>query len=248
MSAVGRSDVPAYAYLLIPPRRQLTDIARRRLKALQEFSDLGAGFRVAARDLEIRGAGDLLGARQHGHIAALGFDLYCRMLEAAVQEKKGEAAPAPEVRVSLELLVDYRLPDDYVSEAHQRLILYKRVAAAAEEGELERVREEIEDRYGHLPPEAEHLLAMADLRVQAERLGIAHLEMKKGRVVVQFVEGAPVDAGKLLSWVQSGTEATLSPSGVVTVPASDDPGERLEQVGELLHSIRSAAGNPGLAA
>ncbi|MCZ6649488.1 MAG: transcription-repair coupling factor [Acidobacteria bacterium] len=239
---VGRSDVPAYAYLLIPPRRQLTDVARRRLKALQEFSDLGAGFRVAARDLEIRGAGDLLGARQHGHIAAMGFDLYCRMLEAAVQEKKGEAPPAPEVRVSVDLQVDYRLPENYVGEAHQRLILYKRVAAAAESGDMDSVREEIQDRYGHLPREVENLLAMAAIRAQAEALGIVQLGVEKGCVILQFVENAPVDGDRLLAWIQSGTELILSPSGVVSMPVDDDPEERLEQVGELLGHIRTQAG------
>lgn len=238
---VGRSDVPAYAYLLIPPRRKLSDVARRRLKALQEFSELGAGFRVAARDLEIRGAGDLLGARQHGHIAAMGFDLYCRMLEAAVQEKKGGAPPAPEVRVSVDLQVDYRLPEHFVGDPHQRLILYKRVAASAESGDMERVREEIQDRYGHLPREVENLLAMAAIRVQAEALGIVQLEVANGRVILQFVENAPVDGARLLAWIQSGTEISLSPSGVVTMPVDDDPEERLEQVAELLCHIRTQA-------
>jgi transcription-repair coupling factor (superfamily II helicase) len=234
---VGRSDVPAYAYLLVPPQRKLKEVARQRLRALQEFSELGAGFRVAARDLEIRGAGDLLGARQHGHIAALGFDLYCRMLEEAVQEKRGEVPPLPEVRVVLDLAVDYRLPEHYVPEAHQRLVLYKRVATAGETGELERVREEIEDRFGHLPEEAENLLELAAIRHRAERLGVVRMDVESGRLRLHFVDGAPIDPGRLLEWVRSGTSATLSPSGVLAVATPEEPDLRLEQARDLLETL-----------
>ena len=115
---------------------------------------------------------------------------------------------------------------------------------ASRRGDMESVREEIQDRYGHLPQEVENLLAMAAIRVQAEALGIVQLEVENGRVILQFVENAPVDGGRLLAWVQSGTEITLSPSGVVTMPVDDDPEERLEQVGELLCHIRSQAGFP----
>src|SRR6185436_493584 len=146
---VGRSDVRAYAYFLVPSRRTLTPVARRRLLALQEFSDLGAGFRIAALDLELRGAGDLLGARQHGHIAALGFDLYLKLLEEAVREYEGEA-PAPE-NATFNLGIDIRLPDAYVPEPNLRLAVYKRIASAQSPEELDEVRAEIEDRYGKLP-------------------------------------------------------------------------------------------------
>ena len=234
---VGRSDVRAYAYLLIPSHHKLTDVARRRLKALQEFSELGSGFRVAARDLEIRGAGDLLGARQHGQIAALGFDLYCRMLEQAVQEKRGEAPPLPDMRVSVELGVDYRLPADYVAEPHQRLVLYKRVAAAAEADELDRVREEIEDRYGRLPPEVENLLALADLRRHAERLGIAQVEARGDRLLCHFVDAAPIDPDKLMSWISVHDDVHMSPSRVLTLAVSPDPEERLEEAREGLAEL-----------
>jgi transcription-repair coupling factor (superfamily II helicase) len=234
---VGRSDVRAHAYLLIPPQRKLTEVARRRLKALQEFTELGAGFRVAARDLEIRGAGDLLGSRQHGHIAALGFDLYCSMLEEAVREKRGEAPAAPDVRVVMELGVDYRLPESYVPEAHQRLVLYKRIVAAAEDGELERVREEIEDRFGHLPEEAANLLELAGIRTMAERLGIAHLDLKGGFLRLHFVDGAPIDPGRLLEWVRSGTAATLSPGGILAIPAAPEADRLLEQTRDLLETL-----------
>ncbi|MFQ5669290.1 MAG: transcription-repair coupling factor [Acidobacteriota bacterium] len=234
---VGRSDIRAYAYLLIPRRKQLSETARLRLRALQDFTELGAGFRVAARDLEIRGAGEFFGARQHGQIAALGFDLYCRMLESAIQAKKGEAVPAPEVRVSLDLGVDYRLPEAYVPDAHQRLVFYKRVAAAAEKGTLDRVREEIEDRFGHLPEEAENLLVLAGIRALADHLGIARIDVQNGCLRLHFMDGAPIDPGRLLEWVQSGNGASLSPSRVLAVAAARGPVERLEQARDLLETL-----------
>jgi transcription-repair coupling factor (superfamily II helicase) len=240
---VGRSDVRAYAYLFIPSARRLTPIARRRLKALQEFSELGAGFRLAARDLEIRGAGEMLGGRQHGHIAALGFDLYTSMLENAVREKRGKAAPAPEVRVSLELGVEFRLPVEFMPEAHERLILYKRVAAAAAAGDLERVREELEDRFGHLPQQAENLLEVAAVRQLAERLGIATVTAQGPSLGFHFVDGAPIEAGRLLSWVKERRgRATLAPSGLLKITTSEDPEARLREGRAVLEAIAEQAG------
>ncbi|MFQ5718125.1 MAG: transcription-repair coupling factor [Acidobacteriota bacterium] len=234
---VGRSDVRAYAYLLIPSHQKLTDVARRRLKALQEFSELGAGFRVAARDLEIRGAGDLLGARQHGQIAALGFDLYCRMLEQAIQEKRGEAPVLRQAQVSVEMGVDYRLPESYVAEPHQRLVLYKRVAAAAEADELDRVREEIEDRYGHLPQAAENLLALADLRRHAERLGMVQVEARGTHIACQLIEGAPIDAGRLMDWISFNDGVRFSPGRVLSLPVPADPEHRLMRTRDTLAEL-----------
>ena len=180
----------------------------------------------------------MLGARQHGHIAALGFDLYCRMLERAVQEKRGEAPPTPDVRVSLDLGVDFRLPESYVSDAHQRLILYKRVAAAADEaGGLERVREEIEDRFGHLPQEAENLLEMASIRILAERLGIVQIKAMENKLHYHFVDAAPIDPERLLRWVQCRSDVTLSPSRELTVAATDDPDLLLEEARETLEAL-----------
>ena len=126
---VGRSNRRAYAYLLVPPDTELSEIARKRLAALREFSDLGAGFKIAALDLELRGAGNLLGGEQHGHIAAVGFDMYLRMLEETVQELKGEETPL-EIHSSLNLGLDIRIPPEYIADEHQRLRAYKRIADA----------------------------------------------------------------------------------------------------------------------
>jgi transcription-repair coupling factor (superfamily II helicase) len=148
---VGRSNRRAYAYLLIPPEQELTEIARRRLAALKEFSDLGAGFKIAALDLELRGAGNMLGGEQSGHIEAVGFEMYTSMLEHAVNELKGEEQPQ-RASTQLNLGISLRIDESYIEEENQRLRIYKKIAGAQDEGSLSEVRAELEDRYGELPP------------------------------------------------------------------------------------------------
>ena len=175
---VGRSNRRAYAYLLIPPEQQLTEIARRRLAALKEFSDLGAGFKIAALDLELRGAGNMLGGEQSGHIESIGFEMYTQMLEEAVSRMKGEAREErPAVTVNLG--VSLRIDDSYIPEENQRLRMYKRIAGADSEAVLTDVRAELEDRYGKPPESVLHLLAVGEVRMLCERLGIAQLERKR---------------------------------------------------------------------
>ena len=169
---VGRSNRRAYAYLLIPPEQELTEIARRRLAALKEFSDLGAGFKIAALDLELRGAGNMLGGEQSGHIEAVGFEMYTSMLEEAVSKLKGEEkVERPSVQLSLGIAL--RIDESYISEENQRLRMYKRIAGVENEKALEDVRTEMEDRYGPLPVSVAHLLEAARLRVVCERIGVA---------------------------------------------------------------------------
>ena len=157
---VGRSNRRAYAYLLIPKEVELTPIARRRLAALKEFSDLGAGFKIAALDLELRGAGNLLGGEQSGHIEAIGFELYTQMLERAVREMKGEAGP-DEAETQLNLGLNIRINADYIPEENQRLQMYKRVARVETESQLGDVGAELQDRYGPPPPPVRNLLDYA---------------------------------------------------------------------------------------
>src|SRR6201993_2972004 len=154
---VGRSNRRAYAYLLIPPDRELTPLARRRLAALKEFSDLGAGFKIAALDLELRGAGNLLGGEQHGHIGAVGFDMYVRLLEETVHELKGEEVPV-EVHSALNLGLDIRIPAEYIADEHQRLRAYKRIADASTQETGAELLAELEDRYGPAPEAVRSLL------------------------------------------------------------------------------------------
>ena len=175
---VGRSNKRAYAYLLIPPEQQLTEIARRRLSALKEFSDLGAGFKIAALDLELRGAGNMLGGEQSGHIEAIGFEMYTTMLEEAVSRMKGEGREErPAVTVNLG--VSLRIDDSYIPEENQRLRMYKRIAGAESEAVLTDVRGELEDRYGKPPDSVLHLLAVGEIRLVCERMGIVSLERKR---------------------------------------------------------------------
>jgi transcription-repair coupling factor (superfamily II helicase) len=147
---VGRSNRRAYAYLLVQPDTELSEVARKRLAALKEFSDLGAGFKIAALDLELRGAGNLLGGEQHGHINVVGFDMYTRMLEETVRELKGEEVPV-EIHSALNLALDIRIPTDYITDENQRLRAYRRIAATHDPEERERIAKELEDRYGRRP-------------------------------------------------------------------------------------------------
>jgi len=178
---VGRSNRRAYAYLLIPPEQQLTEIARRRLSALKEFSDLGAGFKIAALDLELRGAGNMLGGEQSGHIEAIGFEMYTTMLEEAVSKLKGEGREErPQVTVNLG--ISLRIDDTYIAEESQRLRMYKRIAGAESMAVLTDVRAELQDRYGAPPESVLHLLAAGEIRLTCERLGIAQIERKRTAV------------------------------------------------------------------
>jgi transcription-repair coupling factor (superfamily II helicase) len=185
---VGRSNRRAYAYLLIPPEQQLTEIARRRLAALKEFSDLGAGFKIAALDLELRGAGNMLGGEQSGHIEAIGFEMYTSMLEEAVNKLKGEGhEERPQVTVNLG--ISLRIDEGYIPEEGQRLRMYKRIAGAENDAVLTEVRAELEDRYGKPPESVLFLLAAGEIRLTCERLGIAQIERK--RTVVEDKKPAP---------------------------------------------------------
>src|SRR5215218_2556212 len=166
---VGRSDRPAYAYLLIPPDDTLSPIAKKRLAAIREFSDLGSGFRVAALDLEIRGAGNLLGGEQSGHIEAVGFDMYMKLLEQTVKEMKGEELE-DDIRANVNLRVDLRIDETYIPDMNQRLTVYRRMAGVRSEDELRKLVEEVRDRYGPPPESVLNLAEYASIRLLAGRI------------------------------------------------------------------------------
>jgi len=183
---VGRSARQAYCYLLYPPARQLTDEATARLETIRDFTQLGAGYQIALRDLEIRGAGDILGAEQSGSIAAVGFDLYCQMLKDAVSELRGEG-PKYEISdqpIVIDLPVPANLPDDYVPDGEQKVALYKKIAVAQTFEKLEEVRAELVDRFGRLPEESENLLSIVDLKLRARDLTIPSIRAKDGRLTI----------------------------------------------------------------
>jgi transcription-repair coupling factor (superfamily II helicase) len=211
---VGRSDRRAYAYLLVPPETILSDIARKRLSAMKEFSELGAGFRIAALDLELRGAGNMLGRQQHGHIESIGFDLYCQMLERAVSKLKGEEA-APELRTTLSLGFDVRIPENYIPSENLRLRTYKRVSSIASDEEKQDVRKELADRFGAPPPSVDNLLEYAVLKSMCERLRISAVERQGGRIAIRFYPETPIDPAALVKVVRSRKGVKLDPSGVL---------------------------------
>jgi len=214
---VGRSNRRAYAYLLVPPDTELSDIARKRLAALREFSDLGSGFKIAALDLELRGAGNLLGGEQHGHINAVGFDMYVRMLEETVRELKGEEVPL-EVHSRLNLGLDIRIPPEYIADEHQRLRTYKRIAEAGARDSAEEILAELADRYGPAPEAVKNLLEFATLKSLAEKLGIESIERRHGILNLKFHQDSKVDAARLMALVRESNGAQFTPAGVLRMP------------------------------
>ena len=199
---VGRSSRRAYAYLLYRRRERLSDEARKRLQAIFNASELGAGFQIALSDLEIRGAGNILGAEQSGHMAAVGFDLYSRMLAEAVEAQKasreGRAPIVVAPQAVVDLPVDAHLPDDYVPDEAQKLELYRRLARARTAGDIAAFRQEVTDRFGPMPASVERLVEVAELRLAAEVAGVSSISREEGRLVVRFGEGLTREAAMRL--------------------------------------------------
>jgi transcription-repair coupling factor (superfamily II helicase) len=238
---VGRSHRRAFAYLLVPHDRLVTDEARRRLEVLQELDDLGSGFRVAAHDMEIRGAGNLLGRQQSGHVAAVGFDLFMQMMEEASKELRGEAR-GPVVEPEIEVGTEAFLPDDYIPDVSERLLMYKRLANAESSQALQSLAEEIADRFGALPEPALAFLRVMALRPALKRLAIESLTANEGMVVLRFHPDSPVDRDRLVSLVQSApAKFGLRPGGVFTVKLPAEDWESMsERVEEFLQELATA--------
>jgi len=230
---VGRSNRRAYAYLLIPAEAELTPIARRRLAALKEFSDLGAGFKIAALDLELRGAGNLLGGEQSGHIDAVGFELYTSMLDRTVRELKGEELPR-EIDTQLNLGLNIKIPDEYISEENQRLRMYKRIAGVSDEKQLKDVAAELADRYGPPPVPVQNLLDYASVKLLCQRAGVAGIDRKREQISIRFTPDASIDPGKLAQFVAGQKGAQFTPAGILKFSLSqvkaEDVLERLKDV------------------
>lgn len=218
---VGRSDRRAYAYLLVPPEEALSGVAKKRLAAIREFSDLGSGFRVAALDLEIRGAGNLLGGEQSGHIEAVGFDMYMKLLEQTIKELKGEEVE-DEIRANVNLRVDLRIDETYIPDMNQRLTIYRRMAGARSEQELDRILEEARDRYGPLPTSVENLADYAFIRLMADRIGIDSLDREGPLVVLKFRPETKLDPAYLLRLVQARSDIQLAPPATLKLDLQAD--------------------------
>ncbi len=243
---VGRSTHRAYAYLLVRSEAGLTADAERRLQAIQDLAELGSGFRLASMDLEIRGAGNLLGAEQSGNLAALGYDAYMEMLEEAVAELRGQPRET-EVDPEIRLPVTARLPEAFVPDVSQRLVLYKRLASSRDDADVGRIRDEILDRYGHLPAEAENLLHVIRLKILARRLGVASVEIAKGHLVLVAGPAARIDPHRLVGRVlQQGGGIRVTPDHRILAPAprGGDPGVLFDAARRLLESLGDGAPTP----
>jgi transcription-repair coupling factor (superfamily II helicase) len=238
---VGRSNRRAYAYLLVPAEVELTPIARRRLAALKEFSDLGAGFKIAALDLELRGAGNLLGGEQSGHIDAVGFEMYTSMLDRTIRELKGEEV-AVEAETQLNLGLNIRIPGEYIREENQRLRMYKRVAGVENELQLADVIAEMSDRYGESPRPVENLFEYARLRLLAQRVGVAAIDRKRDQVSIKFSEKATVDPERLAKFVAGERGAQFTPQGVLKFTLKATGADQvLARLRELLNELAGVA-------
>jgi transcription-repair coupling factor (superfamily II helicase) len=239
---VGRSNHRAFAYLMTPPGERLTAEARRRLAALEEFQALGSGYHIAMRDLEIRGAGNLLGEEQHGHMEAIGFDLYCRLLEETVAELQGGGGVAP-LEVKVELRLAAYLPDEYVGDPQHKMDLYRRVARTRRPEACYRLREEFKDRYGPLPAPVDNLLAIQRLRIRAGRLGI--VEVRGGRQGCDFFfaggrEPAPPIIQGLMASGPKGLQFKAVDQLVMKVPAPRE--EHLAVADAMLERLAALQG------
>ncbi len=230
---VGRSDQLAFCYLLVSSDRVLTQEAKKRLDAIREFTELGAGFRVAGRDLEIRGAGNLLGAEQSGHIAAVGIETYLKMLEETVAELKGEA-PEEAPSVAIDLPVAASIPQDYVGDANLRMEIYRRLATA-EEAE-EEILAELRDRFGPTPESVKSLIRMAALKRHAEALRLQSISARGGRLVLRLRQDARIDPERLIELVSRRPGSRFSPAGALTL-AGVAAGQALETAREVLEKL-----------
>lgn len=233
---VGRSDRSAYAYLLVPPARSMTEDARRRLQAIKDFSDLGSGFRIAAMDLEIRGAGTLLGGEQSGHIEAVGFELYNRLLERTVAEMKGVSSERP-FETAFKLNMDLHIPDDYIGETGTRMKYYRQASDARNEAELEELKEEMVDLFGPPPLSVQALLRFSRIRILASHLRIERMDREGATLTVKFTQESDIN-GRVLAELAAEDGNHFTGAGVLHVRLkAPDAMSALDEIVRLLHSL-----------
>jgi len=243
---VGRSHHQAYAYLMVPDEDALTKNAQKRLEAIQNLDELGSGFYLAMHDLEIRGAGEVLGESQSGNMQEVGFELYTRMLNAAVRALRAGKEPdllQPLAAVTeINLHVPALLPQDYVNDVHQRLSLYKKLATCADEEEILRLQEELVDRYGKLPDPARSLIETHRLRLAAERIGVKKIDASGEVIVITFVPNPPLDARRLIELIQREQNMRMQgPERLRITAQTPDLEARLQLLRRVFKALHPAA-------
>jgi transcription-repair coupling factor (superfamily II helicase) len=237
---VGRSNVKAYAYLLTPPETLITPDAIKRLSVIQEYSNLGQGFRIAMRDMEIRGAGNILGTSQSGHVAQVGYEMYLDLLEQAVQELKGEEV-APRIDPEIHLKLEANLPEEYVPDSHQRMSLYKRLSRATEAGEIDDIEEEMIDLYGKNPIQVADLLQIMRIRLMMKNLRILKLDYNGKELVFSFDAGTPVNPVALIQWAEKDPKVRLIPGDRLVYRIGNvNAQSRMRQSIELVTNMNAA--------
>jgi transcription-repair coupling factor (superfamily II helicase) len=237
---VGRSKESSYAYMLYPSAEALTEDAAARLSTLADHTELGSGFRIAMRDLDIRGAGNLLGDEQSGHVAAVGFELYCQMIDEAVAEAAGDDVDREEASepVRLDVPVDAYLPATFVPFEAAKIDIHRRIVAAREPGQLRAIRDELDDRFGQLPPQAENLLKLQSARIELGLAGARAVEFRGGKLTVTGVDLDSTGSGVLSEQVEGALYEWREKAASLRVPG--DPDERLEDVLALAVALRDA--------
>ena len=200
---VGRSSRTAYAFLMYRKDKMLKEVAEKRLGAIREFTELGSGFKIAMRDLEIRGAGNLLGEQQHGHMQAVGYDLYCKMLNEADKEEKGTALPEDSFETMVDMELDAYIPDTYIRNESQKLDIYKRIAGIESREECEDMQDELLDRFGDLPRPVQNLLAVADLKVKAHHVYVKELVERPDEIRLVLYEKARLNPAAFPAFIES---------------------------------------------
>ena len=233
---VGRATTQAYGYLFYPPDRAITEGAQKRLRVIEEFTDLGSGFKIALRDLEIRGTGNILGPEQHGHIVTVGYELYCKLLEEAVLALKGEKVEETlETRISVP--VEAYLPDDYVPDSRQKIGIYKKIAGLKDDTALNGLREELRDRYGPIPEPTEMLLEIASIKQLSQNLGIAAIVAGKEQIKVTFYEQkSKINVKKLVDIIHKNDNLQLQPPAQLIIRMPGMTG--VNMLAELQQTLR----------
>ncbi|MEG1501376.1 MAG: TRCF domain-containing protein, partial [Clostridiales bacterium] len=196
---VGRSSRQAFAYFTYGQGKIMTEVAKKRLIAIRDFTELGAGFKIAMRDMEIRGAGNILGPQQHGNIEAVGFDLYCRLLQEEIRHQSGSEGQKEEINTLLELNIDAYLPDQYIDDSLLKMEIYKRISGAADTGEIDELAEELLDRYGKISPVVENLLLLGKVKACARTLRILSIIQKDKRLELKLAPDHPLEGDHLIS-------------------------------------------------